>query len=124
MAYRIGHLPGSVNIRDDYVEDMLRHGNPFPGGRTIVFICPVGEYSRRLAAFLRQAGHDAASLSGGVVAWRDAGLPLESSLTRPLAYHLGPAGRACGMTTWRRPLACADQITGWPPAITKSAKIP
>ena len=80
MAYRIGHLPGSVNIRDDYVEDMLRHGNPFPGGRTIVFICPVGEYSRRLAAFLRQAGHDAASLSGGVVAWRDAGLPLESSL--------------------------------------------
>ena len=81
MAYRIGHLPGSVNIRDDYVEDMLRHGNPFPGCRTIVFVCPVGEYSRRLAAFLRQAGHDAASLSGGVVAWRDAGLPLETSLT-------------------------------------------
>ena len=57
MAYRIGHLPGSVNIRDDYVEDMLGHGNPFPGRRILVFVCPVGEYSRRLAAFLRQAGH-------------------------------------------------------------------
>ena len=92
MAYRIGHLPGSVNIRDDYVEDMLRHGNPFPGGRTIVFICPVGEYSRRLAAFLRQAGHDAASLSGGVVAWRDAGLPLESSLTPAAGLSPGTGG--------------------------------
>jgi rhodanese-related sulfurtransferase len=41
--------------------------------------CPAGEYSKRLAAFLAQAGHDAAGLAGGVVAWRDAGLPLESS---------------------------------------------
>ena len=37
-----------------------------------MLICPVGEYSRRLAAFLTQAGHDAASLAGGIVAWRDA----------------------------------------------------
>lgn len=81
MAYRIGHVPGSVNIRDDYLEDMLRHGMPFPPSRKIVLICPVGEYSRRLAAFLTQPGHDAAGLAGGVVAWRDAGLPLESSLT-------------------------------------------
>ena len=79
MAYRIGHVPGSVNIRDDYLEDMLRHGIPFPPSRKIVLICPAGEYSRRLAAFLTQAGHDAASLAGGVVAWRDAGLPLETS---------------------------------------------
>lgn len=81
MAYRIGHVPGSVNIRDDYLEDMLRHGTPFPAARKIVLICPVGDYSRRLAAFLAQAGHDAASLAGGVVAWRDAGLPLEGSLS-------------------------------------------
>ena len=82
MAYRIGHVPGSVNIRDDHLEDMLRQGSPFPASRKIVLICPVGEYSRRLAARLTQAGHDAASLAGGIVAWRDAGLPLESSLGR------------------------------------------
>jgi rhodanese-related sulfurtransferase len=81
MAYRIGHIPGSVNIRDDYLEDMLRHGTPFPAGRTIVLICPAGDYSRRLAAYLTQAGHHAASLAGGIVAWRDAGLPLETSLS-------------------------------------------
>ena len=80
MAYRIGHVPGSVNIRDDHLEDMLRQGFPFPSSRKIVLICPIGEYSTRLAASLTQAGHDAASLAGGIVAWRDAGLPLESSL--------------------------------------------
>ncbi len=80
MAYRIGHVPGSVNIRDDHLEDMLRQGSPFPSSRRIVLICPIGEYSGRLAAVLTQAGHDAASLAGGIVAWRDAGLPLESSL--------------------------------------------
>ena len=80
MAYRIGHVPGSVNIRDDHLEDMLRQGSPFPSSRRIVLICPIGEYSGRLAASLTQAGHDAASLAGGIVAWRDAGLPLESSL--------------------------------------------
>ena len=94
LAYRIGHLPGSVNMPDDYLEDMLRHGNPFPRSRTVVFVCPAGEYSRRLAAFLRQGGHDAASLAGGVVAWRDAGLPLESGLTPgtlPPALAVGAA---------------------------------
>lgn len=80
MAYRAGHVPGSVNIRDDYLEDMLRHGSPFPASRKIVLVCPVGEYSRRLVVFLTRAGYDAASLAGGVTAWRDAGLPLESSL--------------------------------------------
>ena len=80
MAYRIGHVPGSLNIRDDHLEDILRQGFPFPSSRKIVLVCPIGEYSKRLAASLTQAGHDAASLAGGIVAWRDAGLPLESSL--------------------------------------------
>ena len=79
MAYRAGHIPGSVNISDDQLEDMLRHGVPFPAGLTVILICPAGEYSRALAGTLARAGVDAASLAGGVVAWRDAGLPLEPS---------------------------------------------
>ncbi|WP_040778083.1 pyridoxal-phosphate dependent enzyme [Nocardia pneumoniae] len=77
MAYRIGHVPGALNIRDDQLDDMFAHGIPFPRSRTVVFVCPVGELSLRFAARARQAGYDAASLAGGVVAWRDAGLPLE-----------------------------------------------
>lgn len=79
MAYRVGHVPGAVNIRDDHLEAMLAHGVPFPPGVTVVLVCPVGEYSARVAALLRRRGREALSLTGGVVGWRDAGLPLERS---------------------------------------------
>jgi cysteine synthase B len=44
----------------------------------VVFVCAVGEQSRRFAAFLQEAGRASASLAGGIVAWRDAGRPLET----------------------------------------------
>ncbi|MEU7144047.1 pyridoxal-phosphate dependent enzyme [Nocardia sp. NPDC046473] len=78
MAYRIGHVPGALNIRDDQLDDMFAHGIPFPRSRPVVFVCPVGELSLRFATRAKQAGYDASSLAGGIVAWRDAGLPLES----------------------------------------------
>ncbi|WP_433665051.1 pyridoxal-phosphate dependent enzyme [Nocardia sp. CA-128927] len=78
MAYRIGHVPGALNIRDDQLDDMFVQGIPFPRSRPVVFVCPVGELSLRFATRAKQAGYDASSLAGGIVAWRDAGLPLES----------------------------------------------
>ncbi|WP_194818570.1 pyridoxal-phosphate dependent enzyme [Nocardia sp. XZ_19_385] len=78
MAYRIGHVPGALNIRDDQLDDMLAQGIPFPRSRPVVFVCPVGEVSRRFAALACRDGYDAANLEGGITAWRDAGLPLES----------------------------------------------
>jgi cysteine synthase/rhodanese-related sulfurtransferase len=84
MAYRIGHVPGSLNIRDDQLEDLLAQGSPFPAGATVVLVCPVGERSAQLAALARRHGQDAVSLDGGVVAWRDAGLPLETAAGLPL----------------------------------------
>lgn len=77
MAYRIGHVPGAINIRDDQLDDMFVHDIPFPRSRPLVFVCPVGELSLRFAATARTAGFDAFSLAGGVVAWRDNGLSLE-----------------------------------------------
>lgn len=83
MAYRIGHVPGAINIRDDHLEEMLRQGVPFPASRKVVLICPIGEYAQGIAVRLTQAGLDAAALSGGVVAWRDAGMPMETGGGRP-----------------------------------------
>ncbi|MFE3542872.1 pyridoxal-phosphate dependent enzyme [Nocardia sp. NPDC059177] len=77
MAYRVGHVPGAVNIRDDHLDELLAQGMPFSRSRPVVFVCPVGETSLRFAALARRAGYDAFSLAGGIVAWRDAGLPLE-----------------------------------------------
>jgi cysteine synthase/rhodanese-related sulfurtransferase len=82
LAYRVGHVPGSVNLTDTVLDEQLWTGNPFPPSRTVVLVCPVGDRARRYAAFLQQAGQDAAALAGGVVAWRDAGYPLERSPSR------------------------------------------
>lgn len=79
MAYRIGHIPGAINIRDDQLDDMFAHGVPFSRSRPVVFVCPVGDLSRRFAATAVRAGYDAASLAGGIVAWRDAGFELEGA---------------------------------------------
>lgn len=79
IAYRVGHIPGAINIRDDYLDDMLTSGVPFPPGQRLVIVCATGAVSRRFAAMLTARGRDAASLAGGIVAWRDAGQPLASS---------------------------------------------
>ncbi|MGW5107692.1 pyridoxal-phosphate dependent enzyme [Nocardia sp. NPDC004123] len=79
MAYRIAHVPGAMNIRDDHLDDMLTQGIPFSRSRPVVFVCPVGEVSLRFAALARRAGYDAHSLAGGITAWRDAGKPMESA---------------------------------------------
>ncbi|MEU4322304.1 pyridoxal-phosphate dependent enzyme [Nocardia fluminea] len=77
MAYRVGHVPGALNIRDDQLDEMLTQGVPFPRSRPVVFVCPVGETSLRFAAVARRAGYEAFSLAGGIVAWRDAGYAME-----------------------------------------------
>ncbi|MEV6067545.1 pyridoxal-phosphate dependent enzyme [Nocardia sp. NPDC052001] len=79
MAYRIAHVPGAINIRDDQLDDMLVQGIPFPRSRPVVFVCPVGELSLRFAALARRAGYEAFSLAGGIAAWRDSGKPMESA---------------------------------------------
>ncbi|MFJ2666940.1 pyridoxal-phosphate dependent enzyme [Nocardia fluminea] len=77
MAYRVGHVPGALNIRDDQLDEMLTQGVPFPRSRPVVFVCPVGETSLRFAAVAHRAGYEAFSLAGGIVAWRDAGYTME-----------------------------------------------
>ena len=54
---------------------MLQQGFPFRSSRQIPLVCPVGEYSRWLAASLTWAGRDGAGLPGGIVAGRAAGRP-------------------------------------------------
>ena len=69
----VAPLPAGLNIRDDHLEDMLQQGFPFRSSRQIPLVCPVGEYSRWLAASLTWAGRDGAGLAGGIVAGRAAG---------------------------------------------------
>ncbi|MFJ7071555.1 pyridoxal-phosphate dependent enzyme [Streptomyces sp. NPDC098781] len=76
-AYAALHIDGSVNIVDELFEELLRDGLPFSHSRPVLLACPVGEKSARYAALLTRMGHpDVRSLTGGIIAWRDAGAPL------------------------------------------------
>ncbi len=79
MAYRIGHVPGFINIRDDQLDDMIAKGLPFPKSTELIIICPLGEQSKRFVASLTKKGYRAGSLEGGIIAWRDANRPMEST---------------------------------------------
>jgi rhodanese-related sulfurtransferase len=43
----------------------------------VVFYCRVGSRSTMAAQAFRRAGYDAYSMDGGMVAWKERGLPLE-----------------------------------------------
>ena len=43
----------------------------------VVFYCRVGSRSAMAASAFRQAGYDAYSMEGGLVAWAERGLPLD-----------------------------------------------
>ncbi|MBT2417041.1 pyridoxal-phosphate dependent enzyme [Streptomyces sp. ISL-22] len=76
-AYAALHIDGSVNIVDELFEELLHGGLPFSRNRPVLLACPVGEKSARYAALLTRMGHpDVRSLTGGIIAWRDAGAPL------------------------------------------------
>ncbi|MDO0937733.1 pyridoxal-phosphate dependent enzyme [Streptomyces sp. DG2A-72] len=77
QAYAALHIDGSVNIVDELFGELVRGGLPFSKRQPVLLACPVGEKSARYAALLTRMGHpDVRSLSGGIVAWRDAGAPL------------------------------------------------
>jgi cysteine synthase B len=77
LAFKAGHIANSINIPQDHLDDICEFGLPFSQGHRVLFVCPVGDQSRRFAAFCVQKGINAASLDGGFVAWRDAGKPIE-----------------------------------------------
>ncbi|MGH7869695.1 MAG: pyridoxal-phosphate dependent enzyme [Candidatus Dormibacteraceae bacterium] len=85
-AFRVLHIPGSINIVGDVFDDLCASGSPIDRNRPTLIVCPIGEDSRRFAALLTQLGHPSArSLAGGVIAWRDAGAPLASTPSPPVS---------------------------------------
>ena len=79
IAYRAGHIPGSMNMPSEQLDENCQFGVPFSTSNRVLFVCPTGDESRLFAAFLSQRGLDCASLSGGYIAWRRAGAPIEKS---------------------------------------------
>ncbi len=75
--YARGHVPGAVHVNAGDLPDRLAD---LPRERPIVTVCASGYRSAVAASLLQDAGFsDVTWLSGGVPAWRAAGLPVDES---------------------------------------------
>lgn len=79
LAFKASRIEGSINIPTDNLEDIADMGVPFANDQKVILVCPTGEVSKRFAAFFKARGVDCYSLTGGFVAWRDAGMTTEKS---------------------------------------------
>lgn len=78
QSFALMHIPDSINIPEATARVLVEQGDPFPKNRVVLFVCPRGEQSRAYAAWLTRRGYRAYSLAGGLLAWKDAGLSLNS----------------------------------------------
>jgi rhodanese-related sulfurtransferase len=76
-----GRAPGALHVPLADLPDRVGDLDPT---RRVVCVCRSGGRSRRATAFLVEHGIDAVNMEGGMVAWADAGGPLESDGGEPL----------------------------------------
>ena len=75
-AYEVeaAHIPGSRHVD---LAELSAAAERFDRERPVVFYCRSGERSAMAADAFAAGGFEAYSLAGGLLAWKDAGLPLE-----------------------------------------------
>ena len=78
--WQAGHIAGSQHIPLGQLRVRLAE---VPKDRIILAVCRHGNRSDAAVRGLRTLGYTAENLEGGVTAWKQAGLPLESEDGRP-----------------------------------------
>lgn len=82
-AYEAGHIPGAIHLPRGQLELRVDAVLPDPGVRVLAY-CEFGKISTIAAATLRSMGFTGAlALDGGIRAWREAGLPIETGSAVP-----------------------------------------
>lgn len=77
-AYDTGHVPGALHLPRGQLELKVNEVLPDPTKR-IVTVCELGKVSTLAAATLRELGFTrAVALDGGMAAWRQGNLPLQT----------------------------------------------
>ena len=68
-----GHIEGAITLPLSTITDTY---NKIPTDQTIIVNCRSGARSARAVAFLRTVGIPAQNLTGGIIAWTQAGFTL------------------------------------------------
>jgi rhodanese-related sulfurtransferase len=72
-AFKAGHIIDSINANaDDFADAKMSKYKE----KSIILVCARGQQSPAAAAKLRQQGYSPLILSGGIVSWQNADLPL------------------------------------------------
>ena len=69
------HIAGAIHVPLDQLGS--EHAQQVDSGKPVIVYCRGGNRSAVAAEALRNSGYDAHSIDGGLVAWHDAGLPVE-----------------------------------------------
>lgn len=69
-----GHIPGAVNISVDSLAQQL---SQVPQDKPVVVYCHSGNRSAQAARILNDAGYKNIYDLGGIIAWQQAGLPVQ-----------------------------------------------
>lgn len=78
--WEAGHAPGALHIP---MGELQARQDEIPTDRRIVAVCRSGGRSSQVTAALDDAGYDAVNLAGGMQAWAEQGLPMESDAGPP-----------------------------------------
>jgi rhodanese-related sulfurtransferase len=70
----VGRVPGAIHVE---LNELTPRAGEIPKETTVVFYCRSGNRSAMAAEAFAQAGWDAHNMAGGLLAWREAGFPLE-----------------------------------------------
>ena len=84
LAYKNGHIKNAVNITDVFFDDIVENGTPFSAESTVLLVCATGDKSKKYSALLNKKGLNVYSLDGGMVEYRNQGLPVVRQLKRTL----------------------------------------
>jgi rhodanese-related sulfurtransferase len=72
--WEAGRMPGAVHLE---LNELTGRAEELDKERPVVFICRTGNRSAMAADAFREAGWDSHNMAGGLVAWVEAGHPLE-----------------------------------------------
>ena len=72
--YEAGRISNSRNIE---MNELTQNADSIAKDKPVVFYCRGGSRSAMAAEAFAQAGFDAHNMTGGILAWAEAGLPLE-----------------------------------------------